>query len=138
MQVHQRTRRHQDIVGVRPVPGAPAIGHAALRTELLVPHGAHFAYATATVVVHHHPITNGERLWCTWPELCYDATGLMASDHLGWLGSTVAVQVGATESRGTNLHYRFTRASMGVRKFTDLRFSVPFKHHATHTCSPLS
>src|SRR5215510_11715071 len=120
------------------MPGTSTIGHATLRTELLVTHGAHFANATATVVVHHHPIANGERLWSTRPELCNDATGLMAGDHLGWLGSTVAVQVGATESRGTNFHHRFTRASMGVRKFTELSFSVPFKHHATHTCSPLA
>jgi hypothetical protein len=112
--VHQRPRRHQDVVGVRPVSRAPAISHAALWTELLIPHGAHFANATTTVVVHHHPIANGERLWGTWPELCNDVTGFMASDHLGWLGGTVAVQVGTTESRGTDLHHRFTRASMGA------------------------
>ena len=117
-----------------------------MRTELLVTHGADFANTTATVVVHHHPIANGERLWSTWPELCNDTTGLMASDHLGWLGSTVAVQVGATESRGTNLHHRFTRASMGVRKFTDLSFAVPLNttprirallYREIERCSPL-
>jgi hypothetical protein len=89
-------------------------------------------------VVHHHPVANGEPIRCTWPKFGNDATGLMAGNHLGGLGSTVAVQVSTAEPRGTNLHHRFPRASMGVWKVTDLSFSIACKYHATHMLSPLA
>jgi hypothetical protein len=50
------------------------------------------------VVVHHHPLTKGEPVRRPWPKLYNDATGLVTGHHRSGPGSTVAVQVGTTES----------------------------------------
>jgi hypothetical protein len=60
----------------------------------------------------------------------------MAGDHLGGLGRTVTVQIGAAESGSANFHDGFARSGMGVWKLADFSFSITFKHDTTHRLSP--
>ena len=60
--------------------------------------GTYVAHTTTTVVVHHHPLTQGEPVRRPWPKRYNDATGLVTGNHRSGPGSTVAVQVGTTES----------------------------------------